>query len=174
MMALDHALKAVPFARSNHVDKALALEYIDQDTVARLDHALGRFSRGVNFDSNLPHKSHRRQVVLGKVSAHRLGQLLFFYKLDQANLRRLVAVARLGLVLRNHARSRLQHGRRPHIALRIEELRHADFLAETSCYSCHFLLHSQHAPPFIVQRTASIGWGRSTLSTTAPFLTADG
>ncbi len=36
--------------------------------------------------------------MLGKVSAHRLGQLLFFHKLDQADLRRLVAVfARLVL-----------------------------------------------------------------------------
>jgi hypothetical protein len=95
------------------------------------------------------------KVVLGKVSAHGLGQLLFFHKLDQANLRRLVSVFGAGLVLRNHARSRLQHRRRPHIALRIEELRHADLLAQNSCDSRHFLLRSQLG-------SSAIGWVPST------------
>jgi hypothetical protein len=95
--------------------------------------------------------------VLGKVSAHCLRQLLLFHKLDQANLRRLVAVFGLGLVLRNHAWSRLQHRRRPHIALRIEELRHADLLAQNSRNSSHFF-----SIPSLARRnnsSAAIGWG---------------
>src|SRR5208282_3655824 len=45
-----------------------------------------------------------------------------------------------------------QHRRRPHIALRIEELRHADFLAQNSCNSRHFLLRSQRGSSIVQRR----------------------
>src|SRR5580658_958354 len=147
MMPLHHALKAVPLAGSDDIDKTLAFENIDQHAVANFNHTLGRLARSVHFHGNLTQKFHWRKIVLGKMSTHRLGQLFFFDKFDQADLRRYVTVFRLGLVLRNHARSRLQHRRRPHIALRIEELRHADLLAQNSRDSRHFRLRSQHGSP---------------------------
>src|SRR5271156_6483968 len=127
-MALPDTLKAVALAYADDIDKALAFENIDEDAVARLDHTLGGLTWSVHFDANFAHKSHRGEVVLGEVSAHGFRQLLFFHKFDEADLGRLVSVFGLGLVLRNHTRPCLQHRRRPHIALRIEELRHADFL----------------------------------------------
>ena len=48
----------------------------------------GRF----HFDRNFAQKFHRRKIVLGKVSPHRLGQLLLFYELNQAKLRRSVPI----------------------------------------------------------------------------------
>ena len=56
------------------------------------------------------------------------------HELDQADLRRFVAVAGRSLVLSDHARAGLQHSRRANLALRIEQLRHADFLSENPCY----------------------------------------
>ena len=74
------------------------------------------------------------------MTLHRLGQPRFLHELDQADLRGNVAVAGLGLVLRNHARTRLQNGGGMHVALVVEELRHADFFAQNSGYFCHFIL----------------------------------
>jgi hypothetical protein len=69
---------------------------------------------------------------------HGLGQARFLHEFDQTDLRRIVAVAGLGLVLRDHARTRLQNGGRMHITLIVEELRHSDFFAQNSGYFCHF------------------------------------
>ena len=67
-----------------------------------------------------------------------LGQPRFLHELDQADLRRVVSVFGLRLVLRDHAGPGLQNGGRMHVALVVEELRHADFLAQNSGYFCHF------------------------------------
>src|SRR5713101_934344 len=72
--------------------------------------------------------------------ALRLRQLRFLHELNQANLRRVVSIFGLRLVLRDHARPRLQHRRRMHVSLRIEELRHPDFFPQNPCYLRHFPL----------------------------------
>ena len=87
MMALHHALKTVPLADSDDVDKALAFENIHQDAVARLDHAFRGLSRSVHFDANFAHEPYGRKVVLAEMSAHRLGQLFFLHEFDEADLR---------------------------------------------------------------------------------------
>src|SRR5438067_2517261 len=61
-------------------------------------------------------------------------------------------------MLRDHAWPRLQHRRRTHFALRIEQLRHPDFFAQNSCYLCHFLLFFQN-PSLAI----AIGWVASYL-----------
>src|SRR6185503_20657923 len=53
-------------------------------------------------------------------------------RLDEPELYGLVAVLLGRLHLRDDARPRLQHGRRMHAAVRSEQLRHADFLADQS------------------------------------------
>ena len=84
------------------------------------------------------------RLFFARVSLRRLGQPRLLHELDQADLRRLVSVFRGRLVLRDHARTSLQHGDRANIALRVKQLRHPDFLAENSRdLRCHFLLHSQ-------------------------------
>ena len=86
-MPLHNTLKSVALAHADDVDKALAFENIHQNAVAQLDHAFCRLARSVNLDANFPHKFHWRKIVLSKVPAHRLGQLLLFHKLNQADLR---------------------------------------------------------------------------------------
>src|SRR5580698_9524251 len=59
-------------------------------------------------------------------------------------------------MLRDHARTRLQHRDRTDIALGIKQLRHPDFFAQNSSNSrCHFNLHPAWPA---VYATASIGW----------------
>src|SRR5580704_8904265 len=77
------------------------------------------------------------------MTLHRHRQPRFLYELDQTDLGGHIAVFGLGLVLSDHAGSSLQHGSRMHVALVIEELRHADLFSQDSSYLCHFLLRSQ-------------------------------
>ena len=60
------------------------------------------------------------------------------------------------LVLRDHARTSLQHRDRANVALRVKQLRHADLLAQNSRdLRCHFLLHAQLG---VAIARAPIGW----------------
>jgi hypothetical protein len=74
MMPLDYALKAAPLADSDDVDKTLAFKNVDQHAVARLDYALGRLARSVDFDPTSRMNFTGGRLCLAKVSAHRLGQ----------------------------------------------------------------------------------------------------
>ena len=135
-MPPDHAGKTAALADADDVHKLLAFKNVDQHPVAGLDRdCLFRF---FDLDRHFAQEFHRRQIVLSQMSLHGLGQARFLHELDQADLRRVISVAGLGLVLRNHARTRLQNGRRMHVALVVEELRHSDFLAQNSGYFCHF------------------------------------
>src|SRR5579862_1910744 len=145
MMPLHYARETPAFADADDIHKALAVENVDQDTLADFQ-AVGLsafFGLFFDFERNFAEELHRWEIVFGKVALHRLGEFLFFHELDQSDLGRLISVASRGLVLRDHARTGLQHGRRADFALRIEQLRHADLFSENSCYLCHFLLHSQ-------------------------------
>ena len=75
--------------------------------------------------------------MLAQMSAHGLGQPVLFHEFHQADLGGNISIAGGRFLLGHHARSRLQHRRRMHIALLIKELRHADFFTENSCYLCH-------------------------------------
>src|SRR5215470_2466077 len=132
MMALDYALKAFAFAYADDVDKLLAIEDFDQDAIASLHVRVS-----VGFDRDFLDELHRRQIVFPEMPAHGLSQPRLFYEFDQSDLSGLVSVFGLGLRLRDHAGASLQHRRRTHVALRVEQLRHADFLAQNSCYLCH-------------------------------------
>src|SRR5271157_4976820 len=59
-------------------------------------------------------------------------------------------------MLRHHARASLQHGDRANVALRVEQLRHADLLAQNACdLRCHVFYLSAQLGSSV--RTA-IGW----------------
>src|SRR6185437_14836338 len=151
-MALHHTLEAFALAYADYVNEFLAMEDVDQHAVAGFYRAVP-FRTFFHFDGNFAHKLNRRQIVLAQVTLHGLRQARLFHELDQADLRGIVAVFGLRFVLRDHTGASLQHGRRTHIALRIEELRHPDFLSQNSCYLCHFLLRPSLA--------SAIGWGAS-------------
>src|SRR5215510_14095891 len=146
MMALDHALKTFAFTHANYVNKFFAVEHFYQYAVACFHRRIT-----INFDRDFLNELHWRQIVLRQVSAHRLRQPRLFHEFYEANLCGFIAVFSLGLCLRDHAWPRLQHGRRTHLTVRVEELRHADFFPQNSCYLCHFLLHPSLA--------FAIGWG---------------
>src|SRR5258706_6553296 len=149
-MPLDYALEALALADSHDVDKLLALKNLDQHPVANL-HRDVTVRSAVGFKRHFAHELHWRKIVLRQMSARRLSQPRLFHKLHQADLGRLVTVSRRRLVLRNYARTSLQHRDRTHIALRVKQLRHADLLAQNSSNSrCHLYLH----PAWLV----AIGW----------------
>src|SRR5579864_773018 len=135
MMALDHSLKSLAFADANYVYKLFTIEQLDQDTIAGLHRGIA-----ISLNWHFAHEFHRRQIVLAQVPTHRTRQPRLFHEFNQTNLSGIVSVFGLRFVLSDHAGARLQHGRRAHIALRIEELRHPDFLSQNSCYLCHFLI----------------------------------
>src|SRR5215469_8306697 len=145
MMSLDDAREPSALADAHDIHEALAVENIDEHTLAdfqavRLCVFAGLF---FYFQRNFTEELHRREIVLGKVPLHRLGEFLFFHELDQPDLGRFISVASGSFMLGSHARAGLQYGRRANLAPRIEQLRHADLFPENSCYLCHFLLHSQ-------------------------------
>ena len=80
MVALHHACKTAALADADDVDKALAFENIDQHALANFQ-AIGRVVLGgfFDFNRNLADELHRREIVLGQVAAHRLGQLRFSF-----------------------------------------------------------------------------------------------
>src|SRR5438105_8253191 len=128
MMALDHTGKTPSLAGSNHVHKFFAFKDVNQHAVSWFGLVAVPAGR-INLDVNLAKKSHRRKVMLAKVSLHAFAQPRFLDELDQANLRRLVAVFGRGLTLSDHARAGLQDRRRADVTLVIEQLRHADFFS---------------------------------------------
>src|SRR5271168_2681273 len=83
------------------------------------------------------------------MSLHRLGQPGLLSEIHQPDLGGVVAVLGDRLALRDKARARLQHRDRVNVTLVIEELRHADFLAENSvdCHCC-FLNSASSLLPF--------------------------
>ena len=92
-------------------------------------------------DRNFLDHLHRRRIRLGEVTGLRLGHVLRLHELDQANLRGVVAVARQRLQLRDHAGAGLQHRNGVHVALLVEDLRHADLFSQDS-RNCHIFLAS--------------------------------
>src|SRR5438093_5285062 len=111
MMALHNPLKTFTLAYAGDIYKSFRFENLHQYAISGFDPAIA-----VGFDRNFPNKLHRRNVVLRKVSEHRLRQPRLFHKFDQPELCTVVAVSRLRLMLRDHAWPRLQHRRRTHFA----------------------------------------------------------
>src|SRR5262249_19250387 len=142
MVTTDNARETASLAGSDYVDETLSFKDIDEHAVTNLHGAVGL---GLLFDlnRNLPEELHGRQIVLGKMSSHRLREAGIFHKLHKSKLRRLVSVARARFALSHYARTCLQHSCRTYFALRIEQLRHADFLSQNSSYLCHLLIPSQ-------------------------------
>src|SRR5271165_1671748 len=135
-MSLHDAREPAALAGGNHIHKLFAFEDIHQHLVASLGAVL---SFAVNHDGHLAQETHRRQTILSEMSLHRLRQPGFLYELNQSDLCGVVAVLGYGLALSNHAWAGLQHRDWVNITLVIEELRHANLLAENST-DCHFLV----------------------------------
>src|ERR1700680_4962478 len=139
MMPPNDAGKTTPLADTDDVHKFFAVEDVDQHAIASFHQpvaiALGLF---FDLDWNLAHKLDGRQIILAQVCASRLGQSRLFHELDQTNLSGNISILGLRLMLRDHAGPSLQHGRGMNVALVVEELRHANFLAQDSSYLCHF------------------------------------
>src|SRR5437660_6008347 len=150
MMALDYALKAFALTHADDIYKSLAIENFYQHAISRLHCGVA-----VGLDWDLADKFHRRNIVLRQVSAHGLSHPRLFYEFNQTDLSGIVSVFGLRLVLGDHAWPSLQHRRRTHIALRVEQLRHADFFPQNSCYFCHLLFYSFQHPSL----ARAIGWG---------------
>src|SRR5262249_30700982 len=149
MMTPYHTGKSSAFAHAGDIDIALAIEDVDQNlgsnfqfarAVARCGFSLpfGRLLRGCfrlfaaltvcgYFQRNLADELHRWQIMLGKMSLHRLADVLTLHELDQPDLRGFVTFFRSALELRDHARPGLKHRNRMHIALVVIDLGHADF-----------------------------------------------
>jgi hypothetical protein len=70
-----------------------------------------------------------------------LGDARRLYKLDQPDLRRVISILGRRLQLRNHAWAGLQHRNGMHLALLVEDLRHADLFTQNS-RDCHSSLTS--------------------------------
>src|SRR5579872_4066629 len=145
MMTLHHALKTFSLAHAHDVDKLLAFENVDQHAISSLHSTL---AVAVSFERHFAHKLNWRKVVLCQMALRRLGQPRLLHKLHQANLRRFVTVFDGRLVLRHHTRTSLQHCDRAHIALRVEQLRHADLLAQNARNSDRHL----SSPPSLARR----------------------
>ena len=80
MMAPHHARKSAAFADADDVDEFLAFEDIDQNPVAGLDRCRASSACFVSTSIGTSRmKLHRRQIVLAKMSAHRLGQPRFSF-----------------------------------------------------------------------------------------------
>ena len=129
MMPLHHSSKPASLAGSDHVHKALAFKNVDHHAIACFDTAIALGLSLVNLNGNFTQELHRRQIVLGEMSLHRFGHARFLHELNQAKLGGFVSIFSAGLRLRHHARTSLQNRCRTHLALRIEELRHPDFLS---------------------------------------------
>src|SRR3984893_5762424 len=163
-MPLDHSLKPASLADADDVDKLFALKNLNQHAGPNLQ-AVAAFP--VALERHFAQEFHRRKIVLRQVSALRFGQSRFLHEFDQADLSRLVTVFRRGLMLRNHAGPRLQHRDRANIAFGVEQLRHADFLAQNPCnLDRHFLIPR---PAWLVDYLPTpIGWGSSALAGSPP------
>src|ERR1700736_1369509 len=163
-MPLDHSLKPASLADADDVHKLFALKNLHQHARPNLQ-AVAAIT--VALERHFAQEFHRRKIVLRQVSTLRLGQSRFLHKFDQADLSSLVTVFRRGLMLRNHAGPCLQHRDRANIALGVEQLRHADFLAQNPCnLDCHFLIPR---PAWLVDYSATaIGWGSSAFAGSQP------
>src|SRR5215471_20309906 len=144
MMAAHNASKTSTFAYANHIHIFFAGEDLyqhfgpDLQTVARLTFGAlfsrllrrGGCSGGlIIFYRYFANELYRRQVVLPEMALHRLRYVLAFHKFHKTDLRSFVSIFIGALDLRNHARARLQHRNRMHVALVIKDLGHTDLLS---------------------------------------------
>ena len=82
VVPLHNARESAPLAGSDHIDKLFAIEDLDHNPVSDLHLAI-RLRLLFHFNRNFAKKLHWRQIVLGKVSAHRLGYARLLHKLNQ-------------------------------------------------------------------------------------------
>src|ERR1039458_546417 len=136
LVALHHARETTALAGRNHIHEFVAVENVHQNFVADLGAIL---IVGIDDDWHLTQEAHRRKVVLGEVALHRLRQPRLLHELHQPDLSRVVAIFGYRLALRHKAGTGLQHVDRVDITLVIEELRHANLLAQNSTH-CHLLV----------------------------------
>ena len=120
--ALDNALVAVALAGAGHVNEVADLEHIRLDDGAELQLA-------AVVEGELA------QVLLGgnaslvEMADFGLGQLLFSNVLI-AQLDCLITILLGGLLLGDDTGARFDHGDRDHVAVFVEDLRHANFFAD--------------------------------------------
>ena len=128
VMPLDHAWKPLAAAGADDVGALAVGEDRRQHLIADLGLVGARrqrhFSLGLRVDA---------LMAFADVSGGRLVRLRRGL-LDEAELHRFVAVRLRALGLDDDTRTSLDHGGRMNRAVRIEDLRHADFAADDSCH----------------------------------------
>src|SRR5579883_1089918 len=144
MMAADHASESAALAYALDIHELLAIEDINQHTVADLG-AITVIRLCRHFDSDFAENANRRQIVLRQMSEFSLVQLRFLDHLDKPDLCGIVSVFRRCLTLGDDARPCLDHGCGTYFTIRIEQLRHPDFFSNNSD-NCHFLFSPSSCP----------------------------
>ena len=143
--ALDNAGVALTFALAGNVHALAGLEGVGLDQVAHV--------QGADVvQPQLPQGLLGGDVALLEVACQGLGNPLGLL-VAEADLHGVVAVVFHSLLLRYHAGTGFDHGDGNDLSLFIENLRHADFLADDSFFHLSFppvelLVGSlQHDPP---------------------------
>ena len=122
--ALDSAGIALTFAGADHVHAVAAGEGVGLDDVADVQGA-------AVVQTKFAQRTLGSHVGFLKVALQGLGHV-FDGDVAEADLNRGVAVVLHGLLLDNHAGPRFDDGDRDDVALLVEDLRHADLLADDS------------------------------------------
>src|SRR5256885_3683919 len=130
MMTPYNAGETTSLADADDVHEFFAIENVHQHSFSDFYSAVSlSFFASFNFDRDLTHEFHWRQVVFAQMTQRRLSQTRLFNKLDQSDLGGIVSIAGLRFMLSNHAGARLQDSRRMDVALVVEELCHTDFFS---------------------------------------------
>src|SRR6186713_1908889 len=123
MVASDDTLEALALAGAHDVDALTVGEDGYEYLITSLH---GIATRGHSHFAPHPRRRHAGFLVVASHRLARLGRPL----LDERQLDSLVTVGLRILSLQDDARSRLDDGGRVHRAVRIEDLRHAEFSAD--------------------------------------------
>ena len=130
MMSLVDTGKTATFGNPDHINQFVDGEILNQDLVAGLDVAR-------NLEAHFPQEADRNRPGLFEVAVlgllHTLGRRAF----HQAELNGIVSVFLRRLPLDHDARPGLHHRRRHDIAIRREDLGHAEFFSKNRFYHFH-------------------------------------
>src|ERR1035438_5583970 len=128
---LDPTCKATALTDAGNVDEFTGCKVFDQHTVANFCFIL-RF-----LDANFLQNLHGCYVGFFEMSGHGFVDALRLDEFDEAKLRGVVAVFCFGAALHYNAGTRLQNGATDQVAVRGEDLGHAQ-LDSDNAFDCHF------------------------------------
>ena len=123
MMPLNKPSEAPAFAGSDDVDQFVRIENIDHHLVAGI-------RRFVALNGYFTNETRRRGIRLFEMAGHWFVHALRFDELDKPELHRVISIVLSRLLLNNDARPGLNHGYRHNRSVVLQQLSHADFLAQ--------------------------------------------